>query len=270
MQQNLPEKNNILHQTKSYSMEKIMFTTFSNAPSGILLHLDKIEDKKLESDLFRMGIHSGNTVYKMDAESDMHTVRIKTAKGERVLAGGMGGKIVAHLEDNRIIPLTEMKPKEKAHIEAIEGGVELNEAFQALGLNNGEEFELVRSLPPMVYVTEIKGKKRIKLSEGMAAKIIGKMKKKGECQFANAGAKVPFTVSKIIGGKSSRKIMDSLNIQENDVLTLISVENAPIYCMSKSEKFMMVTDEGLRVVLKKEQSDNIKVTPLSVEACLKS
>ncbi len=237
-----------------------MFTTFSNAPSGILLHVDEIEDKKLESELFRMNVHKNSIVYKMDAESDMHTVRIKTAHGERVLAGGMGGKILAHLEDDRKIPIIEMKPKEKAHIEALEGGEELAAAFQALGLNNGDEFEMVRCLPPMFYVVEVKGKKQIKLSEGMAAKIIGKTKNKKECQFTNASAKVPFTVEKILGGKSSKKIMDSLNIQESDVLTLLSVENAPIYSMSKNEKFMMVTNEGLRVLLKKNQADTIKVS----------
>ncbi len=237
-----------------------MFTTFSNAPSGILLHLDTIEDKKLEQELFRMGIHKNSVIYKMDVESDVHTVRIKTANGERVLAGGMGGKVLAHLENDQKVPLIEMKPKEKAHIEAIEGGEELAAAFEALNLKNGDEFELIRILPPMVYVVEVKGKKRIRLSEGMAAKIIGKIKNKKECQFANASAKIPFIVSKIIGGKSSKKVMDSLNIHEGDVLTLTSVENAPIYCMSKNDRFMLATQEGLRVFLKKEQADNIKVS----------
>ncbi len=239
-----------------------MFTTFSKAPSGIVLQLIEIEDKKLENELFRMGVLKDSIVYKMDAESDMHTVRIKTANGERVLAGGMGGKILAHLDDDRKIPIIEMKPKEKAHIEALEGGEELTAAFSALGLNNGDEFEMVRCLPPMVYVVEVKGKRRIKLSEGMAAKIIGKIENKRECQFANASAKLPFIVEKIIGGKSSKKIMDSLNIQEGDVFTLLSVENAPIYSMSKNHRFMLMTNEGLRVILKKEQADNIKVQSL--------
>ncbi len=236
-----------------------MFTTFTKAPAGILLTLEKIEDSKLESELFRMGVYADSLVYKMDAESDIHTVRIKTAKGELVLAGGMGGKIVAHLDDNRMIPLIEMKPKECAHIEAIEGGEELATAFSALGLENGEEFELVRSLPPMIYLVEVEGKKRIKLSEGMAAKILGKMENSKECQFANASVKVPFIVSKIIGGESSKKILDSLNVVEGDTLILDSVENAPVYSMNKNGRFMLATSEGLRVILKKEQADNIRV-----------
>ncbi len=237
-----------------------MSTTFTKAPSGVLLNLDKIEDSKLESELFRMGVLPNNIIYKMDAESDIHTVRIKTAKGDRVLAGGMGGKIVAHLDDDRIISLIDMKPKECAHIEAIEGGQELAIALSALGLENGEEFELVRCLPPMIYLVDVNGKKRIKLSEGMAAKILGKMENCMECQFANASVNVPFSISKIIGGVSSKKILDSLNVHEGDTLTLYSVENAPIYSMSKNGRFMLATREGLRVVLKKEQADNIKVS----------
>ncbi len=244
-----------------------MFTTFTKAPTGILLHIEQIEDKKLQSSLFRMGIVEQNTIYKMDAEADTHSVRIKTANGETILAGGMGGKIVAHLDDGRMIPLVDMKPKEHAHIETIEGGEELQAAIAALGLKNGDEFELVRLIPSMQYIAETNGRK-IKLSEGMAAKILGSMPLVSEqqpntlCQFANASANVPFTVHKIIGGKNSNKVMDSYNIKENDILTLLSVENAPVYTMSKNDKFMLATSEGLRVILEKEQADNIKVSTL--------
>ncbi len=238
-----------------------MSITFSEAPLGVLLYLEKIEDPKLEAELFRMGVFVKNIIYKMDVESDIHTVRIKTAKGERVLAGGMGGKILAHVDDNRMLPLIEMKSKEKGHIEAIEGGEELANALSSLGLENGEKFEFIRSLPPMVYILEIEGKKRIKLSEAMAAKILGKMKNTKECQFANASVKVPFTVTKIIGGESSKKILNSLNLEVGDVLTLFSVENAPIYSMSKQgRRLMLSTQEGLRVILKQEQADKIKVS----------
>ncbi len=236
-----------------------MFTTFSNAPYGTILHIHKIEDAKLESDLFKMGIFVNSTVLKMDAESDMHSVRIKTENTEIILAGGMGGKIVAHLDDNRIIPLVEMKPKERGHIETIGGGEELKAAIDALDLKDGDEFELIRILPPMEYIVDVQGKKKIRLSEGMAAKIIGTMNNKKNCQFANASAKVPFTVSKIIGGKNAKKIMESFNIKEGDVLTLKSVEHAHIYCMTNSERFIISTNEGLRLLLEKTQADKIKV-----------
>ncbi len=243
-----------------------MFTTFSKAPSGILLKLEQIDDKKLQNALFRMGVVEQKTVYKMDVEADTHSVRIKSAIGETILAGGMGGKILAHLDDGRMIPLVEMKPKEHAHIETIEGGEELQAAIAALGLNNGDEFELVRIMPSMQYITEINGKK-IKLSEGMAAKILGTMpsitknsKKVNLVQFANASVNMPFTVKKIIGGKNSNRIMHSYNIKENDCLTLLSVENAPIYNMSKNNRFMLVTNEGLRVFLEKEQAMSLVVS----------
>lgn len=240
-----------------------MFTTFTNAPSGVLLTIHKIEDSQLERELFRLGVFIHSTITKMDAELDMHTVRIKTAKGETILAGGMGGKIVAHLDDDRIIPLLEMKPKEQGHIETIGGGEELTAAIEALGLKNGDEFEMVRCLPPMEYIVELKGKQRIRLSEGMSAKILGTMKHKKNCQFANASTGVPFTVTKLIGGKNAHKIMDSFCINEGDVLILRTVQNAPVYSLSHHEKFMLATNEGLRVFLKKEQADSLRVSFIS-------
>ncbi len=237
-----------------------MFTTFSNAPYGVSLNIYKIKDKKLESELFRMGIFHNSIIFKMDIESDMHTVRIKSEQGETILAGGMGGKIVAHLDDDRIIPLIEMKPKERGHIETIEGGEELAAAIEALGLKNGDEIQMVRCLPPMEYIVEVKGKKRIRLSEGMAAKILGSMNKKKHCQFANASVKVPFTVKQIIGGKNAKKVMESFDIKPNDILTLLSVENAPVYSLGFNERFMLSTNDGLRLFLKKEQADNLTVS----------
>lgn len=237
-----------------------MFTDFSNAPHGAKLRLEKISSPKLEQELFHTGITVGQTVYRLDAELDMHTVKIRHPNGETVLSGGMGGKILGHLGDGRIIALTEMKAGEKGHIETFEGGEDLITALHALGIREEQEFEMVRVLPPMEYITLINRKRRERLSEGLAAKILGTLENGEEIQFANSSAGIPFKVEKIIGGQSAQKLMQAYNIQKGDILVLEYVENAPTFRLGQGEHFILTNDSGLRIFLKKEQAESIVVS----------
>lgn len=237
-----------------------MYTSFPHAPCGQALKIEKINSVKLAEKLTHMGVFDHSQVFRMDAETNLHTVRIKTSHGETVLSGGMGGKIVVHLDNGNIIPLTEMKPGETGHIEAVEGGEELLAAFNALGLENNEEISLIRSLPPMEYIIHVENKGRVRLSEGMAAKILGTQVDSPYVQFANARTGVPFTVKQVIGGRNAQKIMNAFGIKANDILTLQYVENASSYHMTRGERYILSTHEGLRVYLSKEQAEAIIIS----------
>lgn len=238
----------------------MMFTNFIHAPNGTTLCIERINNEQLEADLFRMGVAVGNTVYRMNAELDLHTVKIRHAGGDTVLSGGMGGKVLGHLDDGRIIALTDMKTGEKGHIETVEGGEDLISAMQNLGLCHGQEFEMIRILPPMEYITLINGKRRERLSEGMAAKILGTLDNGRHCQFANSCAGSKFTVDKIIGGENAQKIMQAFNIFQGDVLILESVEHAATCKLSQTEHFILTNTTGLRIYLKKDQAEAIIVS----------
>ncbi len=237
-----------------------MFTNFIHAPHGEMLSIERINNEQLEKELFRMGVTTQNIVYRMNAELDMHTVKIRHKGGDTVLSGGMGGKVLGHLEDNRIIPLTDMKVGEKGHIETVEGGKELHAAMKSLGLEEGQEFEMIRILPPMEYITLVNKNRRERLSEGMAAKILGKLENGETVQFANSSAGSNFVVEKVIGGENAQKIMQAFNIKQGDILTLESVENAPSYRLGQGDHFILTNKEGLRVYLKKDQAEAIIVS----------
>ncbi len=237
-----------------------MFTNFIHAPHGEMLCIERINNEHLEKELFRMGVTTQSIVYRMNAELDMHTVKIRHKGGDTVLSGGMGGKILAHLDDGRIIALTEMKVGEKGHIEAVGGGEEFLSAMKNLGLEQTQEFEMIRILPPMEYITLINKNRRERLSEGMAAKIIGKLENGETVQFANSSAGSNFVVEKVIGGENAQKIMQAFNIKQGDILILESVENAPTYCLGQGEHFILANKEGLRIYLKKDQAEAIIVS----------
>lgn len=236
----------------------MIYSSLAQAPSGILLTVTKIADKTLEAQLGRMGIFTDSSISRLDQEVDLQTVRIKGPKGEVVLGGGMGGKVVAHLDDGRILPLSEMQPGETGHIEGVTGGEALTETLAALGLKDDDEIELIRKLPPMEYVTSVEGRGRIRMPEGMAAKILGHMEELS-CQFANARAATPFVVDRIIGGERARRAIDSLDIEVGTVLTLQSVEKAANIHMAGHDRVVLHSKEGLRLFLRKDQAELVIV-----------
>lgn len=236
-----------------------MFSSLSHAPAGIPLSVVRIADEDLESRMARMGLFSGSMITRLDEDVALQTVRIRGPKGDVVLSSGMGGKVIAHLDDGRMLPLFEMKPGDKGHVECINAGDAMREGMAALGLKDDDPIELIRILPPMEFIAVVEGRGRIRLPEGMAAKILGHMGNM-HCQFANAQAGMDFVVDKIIGGDRAKRAITSLDIREGVVMRLESVGKAPSYQMAVRNRCVVSTEAGLRLFLREDQSDLVVVS----------
>lgn len=236
-----------------------MFTTLAKAPKGQPLTIKKITHDHLEKNLASMGLFPGSVVTVMDEEVNIQTVRVRGPQGEVLLSGGMGGKIVAHLDDGRKVPLPELNPGEQGHIEGVTGGQGLHEALSALGLKENDSIEMIRLMPPMEYITVIEGRGRVRISEGMAAKILGNMLGR-EYQFASAQVDTPFTVTRLIGGKRALHAIASLSIEPGKTLKLESVEQAKNIGNYGLDRIVTHSSEGLRIFLRKDQAENITVS----------
>lgn len=236
-----------------------MYSSLTHAPTGVPLTISRITDQDLEDRMTRMGLFVGGEVMRLDEDVALLTARIKGPKGEVVLGGGMGGKIVAHLDDGRMIPLTEMKPGETGHVECITAGGPLREAMAALGLKDDDPIEMIRILPPMEFIAVVEGRGRIRLAEGMAAKILGRMGDM-QCQFANAQAGMDFMVETIIGGTRAQRAIASLDIKPGITMRLEAVGKAPSYQMASRNRCVISTNEGLRLFLRHDQADFVIVS----------
>ena len=205
-----------------------------------------------------MGLFVGTEITRLDEDVALRTVRVRGPKGEVVLGGGMGGKVVAHLDDERMLPLTELQPGDKGHVECVNAGEALRKGMAALGLEDDDPIELVRVLPPMEYTAVLEGRGRIRLAEGMAAKILGRM---GEvrCQFANAQAGADFQVEEIIGGKRAQRAIAALGIVPGMAMRLEMVGKAPSYRMAGRNRCVVSSQEGLRLFLREDQADHVVV-----------
>jgi Fe2+ transport system protein FeoA len=235
-----------------------MYAKLSHAPAGIPLLISSITDDGLESQMSRMGLFVGTEITRLDEDVAIKTVRVRGPRGEVVLGSGMGGKVIAHLDDGRMLPLTDLSPGDTGHVEYVNAGAALKKGMDALGLKEDDPIELIRILPPMEYIAVVDGKGRIRLAEGMAAKILGRMGEV-ECQFVNAQAGADFVVEQIIGGDRAQRAIAALDIAPGVTMRLEMVGKAPSYTMASRNRCVVTTPEGLRLFLKQDQTDLIVV-----------
>jgi len=128
----------------------------------------------------------------------------------------------------------------------------------ALGIKDDDPIEFIRMLPPMEFVAVVEGRGRIRLPEGMAAKILGSMGAM-HCQFANAQAGMDFVVERIIGGHRAQRAIASLHIKPGLVMQRESGEKASSYRRESGNRYVISSSEGLRLFLRRDQADLVVV-----------
>ena len=235
-----------------------MCININDAPMGKPLILLSVTDTDLEERLNHLGLFYGSRIMRLEQEVQAETVRIIGPGGAVVFSGSMAMRTVVHLNDGRRLPLSEMSPGETGHIEGRTGGKTLAETFDAFGLKPDDPIQCERRLPPMDYVAVIENSCRVRLTEGMCAKIWGRMAERN-IQFVSARTGEIFYVEKILGGKSGRDMFLLLGIIPGKKLVLEKVAQAGNLRIGKQTTLVIVSREGLRLFLDKEDAKHISV-----------
>lgn len=236
-----------------------MSMSLTEAPLDKTLILAKVADPALALRLKRMGLFEGSEIVRLDKEVLVQPVRVRGPGGEEaVLCGGMAMKIVVHLEDGRKLPLAEMERGESGHIEGLTGGPGLAGALEVLGLKIDDRIDCIRKLPPMEYIAHIEGSRRVRLTEGMAARIWGRM---GDrlLQFASARVGEPFRVRDILGGNRATAMLCSRGIEAGKTLILEGVAQAQSLKDGFRNPVVISSREGLRLFLETKDATRIMV-----------
>lgn len=239
-----------------------MHKTLADAPIGKTLILSAINSESLTQKLNRLGVFEGTRFRRMDREVVLQTVRVRGSNGEFILGGGMSTKIIVHLDDGRKLPLAEMKAGDKGHIEGLTGGTSLGQALLTLGFDLDDTIEFVRRIPPMIYTAQVEEKGLVRLSEGIAAKIWGKIQgADGDqpIQFCSTQVRKPFEVQQLLGGEKSRRSIREFGIDVGSVLMLTGVEQASTMYSGKSHPVIVSVPTGLRFFLSTQDSRQIYV-----------
>ncbi len=224
--------------------------TLEEAPAGALLRLVKVIDRKLADSLLRMGLWQGSTLVKVDTEEIVReSVRVKGAggtKGGVVLGGGMSAKIMVQKADGTKASVAQLERNDEGQIVALTGGPGLRDTLETLGLKIGDPVKLLRKLPPMIYLLVVDRKARVRIQEGVAAKIWGVMDGL-TLQFTSARVDKEFKVLKMLGGSRVKKYLSSMGIDPGVTLILQGIEQGKRISYGPKKHCAIDTQEGLRV-----------------------
>ncbi|MFH1137682.1 MAG: FeoA domain-containing protein [Pseudomonadota bacterium] len=235
-----------------------MYLPLTKAAFGDLVVMEKIIDSDLAGRLRQMGLFEGSEIVRLNQEVLVQPVRVRGPGGEVVLGGGMAMKIVVHLDDGRKLPLVEMRSGETGHLEGLTGSPDLSAALETLGLGPNCRLVFIRKLPPMEYVTLVSEGGRVRLTEGMAAKIWGLMQGRA-IQFVSARSGEKFLTRKIIGGPGSRRMLLARGIEPGKTLVLEKVAQAQSVHSNLQNPVVISSREGLRLFLTPEDGKKILV-----------
>lgn len=223
-------------------------TPLTHAPFDRPLVLVSSTDPELSQRLNRMGIFIGTKLVRLQEEVSVQSIRLAGPYGEVVLAGGMAMKTIVHTQDGRKLPLSELHPGEQGHIEGLTGGTALAHALEVLGLISDAPVRVLRKLPPMEYITLLHTGGRIRLPEGMAAKIWGEMQGR-HTQFVSARVGVPFHVKEILGGQRAIEMLRRRGVELGRSLRLEGVTNVQSLHMAVQTPIVISSADGLRLYL---------------------
>ncbi len=239
-----------------------MHIPLTQAEVGKPLTIHKMADPELGTRLGRMGLFEGSEIVRLDQEVLVQPVRVRGPAGDAVIGGGMAMKIVVHLPDDRRLPLIEMRPRQSGHIEGVTGGVALLETLEALGLKPDDSILFIRRLPPMEYVVITEGGDRVRLTEGMAAKIWGRMGGR-PMQFVSARTGEPFEAIRILGGPNARRMLRAQGVEQGATIHLEGVAQAQSLKLTARSPVAVATRQGLRLFLDDKDADRIRVRPVA-------
>jgi Fe2+ transport system protein FeoA len=236
----------------------------SNAPFDSLLTLSAATNPELGAMLSRLGLFRGQKFVRQNEEILIHPVRVRAPVGEVVLGGRMATRIIVHLADGRRLPISDMSVGQTGHIEGTTCSARLLETLAVLGLSVDEPVTYVRQLPHMEYAALVGTERRERLTEGMAAKIWGRIGERS-MQFVSAGKGQPFFVEKILGGQRASEVLEKKGIVPGSTISLQAVAPVQVLTMTVYEPVVITTEDGLHLHLRPDQAERIWVHPVEAE-----
>ncbi|MBN2232621.1 MAG: ferrous iron transport protein A [Deltaproteobacteria bacterium] len=200
-----------------------MLMPLNEAPFDRPLILVEIDNENFARRLQRIGLTTGSEIVRLDEDLIVRSVRVRGTRGDAILGGGMGLKTIVHLDRGDRMPLLDMEPGDHGHLEGVTGGEQLEHVLEVLGFALDGPVTLVRKLPPMRYITVTGDGRRLRLTDGDAAKLWGEADGR-VVQFSLAPAARPFRVREILGGARAVGKIEAMGIRPGTILTLEGVE----------------------------------------------
>ncbi len=242
-----------------------MTTTLAKAAINTFWKVSRITEPSLKTKLQKIGVDIGTELMVLEPYEKTLPVKMRLVgqKKDILISPDMTMQMLVHSSDDKKISLAEIPIGSEAHLESITSdSTHLAEDLKKLGITVGTtDFKILRRLPPMLYTAFNEKNKKIRLTEGMASKILGKMD--GETvQFPMAGKGRKFTITTLLGCEKAQKRLHSFGVHIGGELLLDHVEpcNEP-QNQDPKEQIRLITKDKMQFYLPLENCEHIFVSP---------
>lgn len=242
-----------------------MLTPLARAPIGLPLILRRVASRDLAARVARLGLFENSRLTRLNDTVAIGPAKVRGPRGDVTLGGWLAAKLVIHTDDDRRLPLLECAQGDSGHVEGITGQAMVEESLAALGLEENDRITFLRRLPPMLYTATVDGRERVRLSEGLAAKILGDTQN-GPAQFCAVGVGEPFTVRRILAGEHAGETLRALGIRPGLPLALVSVAAGQVVGSTRKTPVACATHDGLRLYFQEKDANLLLVEPEMPEA----
>jgi Fe2+ transport system protein FeoA len=236
-----------------------MLMRLDQAPLGVALTVGKISDPGFAARMSRLGVFEGSTLTRLNEEITVDPVKVDGPRGNVVLSAGLAARVVLHRDDDKRLPLLECNPGDSGHVEGLTGHDGVEASLKRLGVVENDRLTLVRRLPPMLYQAVVDGKDRVRLSTGLACKILGRTPT-GERQFSSVGVGEPFTVESILAGEGAAATLEGMHIRPGVQLELTGVGSTQSVGSKAHQPIVCVTMDGLRLYFQRGDAARLPVS----------
>jgi len=220
-----------------------------------------ITGTELVSKLESYGIYRGDFITKEDlAFSRCRTLKLHLAQGSIVVPGKMSHHIhVATQTDNHEdFHLAELAEGARAMITMIEKEDHAIYKFEELGLKENVEITLMKKLPHMEYRLLVAKKVRMRITESIAATIIGKVDGRTR-QFFFAKRNKPFYITEIAQEEAMCNYLKQSGIMPGNEIILETIEYGEHILIDPQEDVVFYASNGARLSISKESAASILV-----------
>ncbi|MGE4497164.1 MAG: hypothetical protein AB7E48_04730 [Deferribacterales bacterium] len=231
-----------------------------HAESGLCYIIKGTPQGESAQKLASLGLYKGSAVTKLETDDIKYpTVKVDTKNGVRVISGQLAKHITVRAGSGEPKPFYTA-PLSSTVITHNLGRCDKNAARLAmLGIKERIKLKIIKYLPPMEYVVMVNHKNRVRISEAVAAMIIGDTENRKNFQFTFSPKGAEFKVKGIAAGKKITAFLCGVDICTGSVISMEGIESGKRVDLDAEQDVVLHTHEGLIITMSAKTASMIEV-----------
>lgn len=229
------------------------------AESGYCYRIAEIRDEELSMKLASYGLFKNSLITKVDPEyAQFATVKISTKRGTASIPGSLAKHVSVRSGRGPVKSIYELEEGKSANVTEIDGCEKTVARLKILGVEKGVRLKLLRNLPHMEYLVLVNNRVRARISEAVAASIIGEsLNMHKQFSFARKGR--AFTVKSVVAGEKISAYLDNIGIAEGVDITLEGIEPGKDIPFEDEGSISVYALEGFHMKISEASAEKIIV-----------